>query len=183
LWHKNSSTETLKNRATPAKQAYSEGRATGRFAVVAIDDALDISASLEQVWSIATDFHHYKQWNPFITQAKGNLKEKERIELHMKPFHDKDRVLSAKILLVKTPTELQWVSSLGPGLRWDHTLHVEDFHEGHVCIVQRAVFTGMLVNRYKDRLQQHLGSGLSAMNHAIKVRAEAGAPSGSTARY
>jgi hypothetical protein len=143
--------------------------------MVAIDDALDITASPEEVWQVLTDFNGYSRWNPFVTRAKGSAKEGDRIELLLKPFPPKDRILQASIGLLKEPAELRWSTYVIPAmLKWEHTLHVEDFHEGHVCIVQRAVFSGILAGRYEKKLKEHFKSGLAAMNQAIKERSESG---------
>jgi hypothetical protein len=152
--------------------------------MVAIDDALDVSASPEQVWTILTEFNGYRQWNPFITHAKGTAKVGEQLELRLKALGDKEKILSAKISEIKEGKELKFVTSLIPGLlRWEHTLHVEDFKDSHVCIVQRAVFTGMMANRYKARLTEHLRSGFAAMNQALKDRVESGVPATSGTGY
>lgn len=40
-----------------------------------IKTEIDISSTPENVWRILTDFSKYLEWNPFIDQISGELKE------------------------------------------------------------------------------------------------------------
>ena len=46
---------------------------------------IDIDASEHRVWEILTDLAAYPKWNPLIRQARGELKEGERLELSIQP--------------------------------------------------------------------------------------------------
>ena len=40
---------------------------------------IEIAAPVEHVWKILTDFAQFPTWNPFVTQAKGEIREGARL--------------------------------------------------------------------------------------------------------
>ena len=50
-----------------------------------IKSEIEIFSTVENVWRILTDFNKYHQWNPFIDYISGELKERFKLKVHIKP--------------------------------------------------------------------------------------------------
>ena len=50
---------------------------------------IQIKASASVVWGILTDFEKFGEWNPFITEISGKLKEGSELRVFMEPPNSK----------------------------------------------------------------------------------------------
>jgi len=135
---------------------------------------IEIAAPARQVWAILTDFAGYPQWNPFIRQARGNLREGERLKALMQPSGARGMTFSPTILHVEADRELRWIGHLFvPGLfDGEHIFTIEPRGRGRVLFTQREIFTGLLVPLFARMLDTDTRRGFEEMNKALKARAE-----------
>ena len=68
----------------------------------------EIDASPEVVWDVLTDFESYPDWNPYVTSARGTLREGATLHLRREPPGDGSKTADAEILIVRENRKLEW---------------------------------------------------------------------------
>jgi hypothetical protein len=133
-----------------------------------------IEASAERVWGLLTDFTRFPEWNPFIRRARGNVKEGQRLEVHMQPSGANGMTFRPTVLKAEPNRELRWIGHLLiPGLfDGEHIFTIEPLGPDRVRFVQREIFTGLLVPLFARGLDTDTQRGFEEMNQALKVQAE-----------
>ena len=64
---------------------------------------IQINASASVVWDILTDFEKFGEWNPFIKEISGTLKEGSELRIFIEPPNSKG--MEFKPTLKKVETE------------------------------------------------------------------------------
>ena len=136
---------------------------------------IEIAADPERVWSILTEFSVYPEWNPFILNIEGELKQDARLKVRIQPSNGKAMMFRPRVLAVEPGKELRWLGHfLFPNLfDGEHRFVIESIADGRIRFTQSERFSGLLVPLFKKSLEQDTKMGFEAMNLAIKARAEA----------
>jgi len=136
-----------------------------------------IEAEPDRVWEILTDQSALPEWNPFIRELEGELKEGERISIRLTPPRGRAMTFKPKVKLVSPGKELRWLGHLGvPGLfDGEHIFEIHARGPKTTRFVQREEFGGLLVPMFWKTLDTDTREGFEAMNMALKQRAEAAA--------
>jgi hypothetical protein len=144
--------------------------------------SVDIDAAPERVWQVLVDFGSYPEWNPFITRAGGAAEVGQRLTLDMQPVGGRRMTLHPTVLESTPGRRLRWAGRVGlPGVfDAEHRFTLSDRAGGGVRVVQEERFTGLLVPLLARFLRRHTLPAFSAMDEALKRRAEGAraAPSG-----
>lgn len=74
-----------------------------------LETNIEISASLEKVWSILCDFQKYPEWNPFIKELQGEVKVGEKLKVHISPPNSKAMVFQPTVKSVIENREFSWL--------------------------------------------------------------------------
>ena len=137
---------------------------------------IEIQATSELVWRLLIDFASFPQWNPFIRQAKGEIKTGARLEVHIHPSGASGMTFRPTVLKAETNRELRWLGHLiVPGLfDGEHSFIIEPLGENRVRFIQDEIFTGVLVPLFAHGLDRNTRRGFEEMNQALKARAEQG---------
>ena len=135
---------------------------------------IEIEATSEKVWSILTDFEKYPEWNPFIKRASGNVKEGEKLEVFIEPPNGKGMVFNPTVKHVEEYKEFRWLGRLlfSGVFDGEHIFEISTTQNGNVIFIQREIFSGVLVPLMWGSLNKNTREGFSAMNFALKRRAE-----------
>ncbi len=135
---------------------------------------VEIQAPADRVWAVLTDFAAFPQWNPFMPRAGGTLKPGERLEIRLQPAGGQGMTIRPTLLTVEPGRELRWLGRLIlPGVfDGEHSFTLEPLGSDRVRLVQREVFTGVLVPILMRLVGRGTRLGFEAMNQALKVRAE-----------
>lgn len=134
---------------------------------------IDIAAPPEDVWDVLLDFGRYPEWNPFILEVLGTPDPGATLRATIFPPGGRAVTVTPTVTEVVAPRTLEWLGRLGfPGL-FDarHRFELHDSSNG-TRLVQREVFTGMVVPVFARTLEQRTAKGFVAMNAALKRRAE-----------
>jgi hypothetical protein len=140
----------------------------------------EINATAGRVWQVLTDFAAFPRWNPFIRQARGELREGARLEVVLQPPGHGAMTFRPVLLRVDPPRELRWrgrlwLSALFSG---EHVFSIEPLAAGTVRFVQREEFRGVLVPLLWRSLNCDTRRGFDEMNRALKRLAEEGGDEG-----
>jgi hypothetical protein len=140
---------------------------------------VDIDASPERVWQVLTDLPAYAEWNPFITEAHGAFVVGDRLSVSVPPVNALvQSKLRPTVREVAPCRRLRLWSRLDrlaiPGLfDVELTMTIAD-HDGGVRLWQQDRFGGLLAPLLIRALNRHRLAAFTAMNAALKRRAEEG---------
>ncbi|MFH2130630.1 MAG: SRPBCC domain-containing protein [bacterium] len=135
---------------------------------------IEIKASPEKIWAILTDFAAYPDWNPFIRRLQGKVQEGARLEVLIEPPGGKGMVFKPTVRKVFKNKAFHWVGHLLiPGIfDGEHIFTINENTDGSVTFVQQENFRGLLVPLVWGSMADKTKNGFSAMNLALKQRAE-----------
>jgi hypothetical protein len=140
--------------------------------VKTVSAEIDINATPERVWQVLTDLNGHADWDPFITHAAGDISVGEKISVTIEPPGGRAMTFKPTITQVDDNRELAWLGHfVMPGI-FDgaHRFTLEPHGDGtRVC--QSEAFSGVLV-WFSRGLLANTERGFSALNHALKQRAE-----------
>jgi hypothetical protein len=141
-----------------------------------IRSELEIAAPAAEVWGILTDFPRYQEWNPFITEIKGDAVVGGSLQLSLSLPEGRDYRLRSTLIKMEENWELRWRAHLlFPGLfDGEHFLRVQELDPRRTRFVQGENFSGVLL-RFSGRTLTQVARGFDYMNEALKRRAEANA--------
>ena len=136
---------------------------------------ITIEAPPAEVWKALTTLDRYREWNPFITSAEGDVAVGARLINHMAPPGGKAMTFKPTVTVVEPERTFEWLGRLGlPGL-FDgrHRFELRATDDGGTHLVHGERFQGLLVRLLKRSLETNTLAGFEAMNLALKERAEA----------
>jgi len=136
--------------------------------------SIDIHASAQVVWDALTDLSRFRDWNPFIREATGELRAGGEVHVRVRSSRAAPMRFHAQVLASEPPRELRWRGHiLTPWLAsGEHTFTLEPQPDGVVRLVQREVFAGLLPRVARRWFEREARLGFEAMNRALKARAE-----------
>jgi hypothetical protein len=136
---------------------------------------VEIAAPVARVWHTLTDFADYQEWNPFITQITGELREGAHLTVRLSLPEGRDHEIQPRLLRCQENEELRWRGHLlFPGLfDGEHFFRLEQVEPNRTRFVQGENFTGLLV-RFTGNTITRAARGFVYMNQALKRRVEAG---------
>lgn len=138
-----------------------------------IETQIHIRASAERVWSGLTGFEHYPQWNPFVRQISGDLREGGVLSVAVQPVGGPGMRFHPRLLTVQPQRALVWRGRLlMPGV-FDgaHSFLLGPDAEG-VTLIHQERFSGLLVPLLRRSLEHGTRQGFEAMNEALRKRVE-----------
>jgi len=138
-----------------------------------LSSAIDIDAPPELVWEVLTDLRAYPEWNPFIRSATGAIEVGGRLKMTLQPVGGRRITMRPTVLEAAPGRRLRWLGHLGvPGVfDGDHSFTISE-RNGGSRLVQHETFRGVLAPLMARSLNRHTLPGFSAMNEAVKHRAE-----------
>ncbi|MGV0986131.1 MAG: SRPBCC family protein [Limnohabitans sp.] len=138
-----------------------------------LETRIHIRATAQQIWTVLMDFERYPQWNPFIRQLQGFAEPGQNLRVEVLPVGGQPMKFKPKVLVVQKVHELRWLGSfLFKGLfDGEHYFRLESVSDG-VVFIHGENFRGLLVPLFRRMLQQQTLAGFSAMNEALRQRAE-----------
>ncbi|HWZ87832.1 MAG TPA: SRPBCC domain-containing protein [Polyangiaceae bacterium] len=134
---------------------------------------VEIAAPVAEVWRTLTAFADYGEWNPFITQLSGKLREGDALSVHLSLPEGRDFLIHPRLLRCQENQELAWRGHLlFPGLfDGEHFFRLEEVAPARTRFVQGENFTGVLV-RFMGQTITRAARGFVYMNQALKRRVE-----------
>ncbi len=135
-----------------------------------------IDATPERIWHILTAFSEYPAWNPFIRSIRGDLVEGGRIVAELQLTDSAGMTLRPVLLKVDPTRELRWMGHLLFSGLFDgeHVFEIHPAGPGKCLVVQRELFSGLLLPLFTRMLKDGTARGFALMNKALKERAERG---------
>ncbi len=142
-----------------------------------IHTQIDINAPAPVVWDILVDLGSYRDWNPFVVSARGNIAAGE--VLHVQPRDSRRKTYSFRPV-VKLCTEgraFSWVGHvLHPQIAaGEHIFELESLGDRQCRLIHDEVLSGLALPLMVLLTRHKIVRGFEEMNRALKRRAEAAA--------
>ncbi|ELY48383.1 SRPBCC domain-containing protein [Natronorubrum sulfidifaciens] len=134
----------------------------------------EIDAPPEVVWDVLLEFESYPEWNPFVRAIEGEPIEGEQLRVRIEPPGSRGMTFRPEVVGVEEHRRLVWLGRLVVPFVFDgyHEFHLEPIGDGErTRLLHRETVRGALVPVLFDAAA--LEAGFSAMNDAVKRRAEA----------
>ncbi len=134
---------------------------------------IQINASASVVWDILTDFEKFGEWNPFIKEISGTLKEGSELRIFIEPPNSKGMEFKPTLKKVETEKKIQWLGKIWIPKLFDgeHRWIINQIDDNTVLFIQKERFTGIFVPFF-SKLLKNTKSGFEMMNQNLKQRAE-----------
>jgi uncharacterized protein YndB with AHSA1/START domain len=143
-----------------------------------IDRTLDIDAPTDVVWAVLTDFSRYGEWNPFVPEARCELRPGGALDMQVR-LRNKPGA--------KTQFQREWVNSVTPGktfsysmkpvplgaLRSERVQTVEAQGQGRTRYTSHFEIAGWLQPLVTGLMGDGLRAGFEDMALGLKRQAEA----------
>ena len=144
------------------------------MSVAEVTSSIDINAPADRVWAILCDFISYPEWNPFIIAIEGKLRTGARLTMRVAPPGGSELTVRPRLSVVRRPHRLSWQGQvLAPGLfDGEHRFDIQSINDGSCRFYQSESYTGVLAPHLGPGLIETTRAGFTAMNQAIKQRAE-----------
>ena len=139
-----------------------------------INTQIEIAAAPSVVWEILTALDEYKNWNPFVVDASGEVVVGEELFASIALPGKKAQTFRPTVTVADTERTFEWLGKLGVKGLFDgrHQYVLEPTAEG-TKFTQREEFTGVLAGLLFRMIGGATREGFEAMNHALKAKAEA----------
>jgi hypothetical protein len=139
-----------------------------------IRSEVEIAAPAAAVWRILTDFPHYQEWNPFITEIVSDGVEGHQLELQLSLPEGRDYKLRPRLLRYEAERELRWRGHLLFAGLFDgeHFFKLLEVGPERTRFTQGENFSGVLL-RFSGQTITRVQRGFVYMNQALKRRVEA----------
>ena len=135
------------------------------------DATIEIDAPIALVWQHLTDFSAYPDWNPFILEAEGNLREGAVVTFRVASL---PMSLSAPITRLVPERELTWEARMPmPGLQPRYIRRLEPLDAGRTRFINREEFTGWATTLARPMMNIMLQALYAQTCEALKQRVEA----------
>ena len=147
---------------------------TNLIVMRSIKTEIVIEAPIEKVWDILMDHEAYPSWNPFIKQASGSTEVGENLKVTLQSEGNKPMSFEPLVLVNEKNQEFRWIGKLGIKGIFDgeHYFIVEQVGTDQTKFIQGENFTGILAGLLIAIIGKDTIGGFTAMNEAIKNRAE-----------
>ena len=134
-----------------------------------------IHADVSLVWNTLISLDHYSEWNPFITEASGTIKDGEKLGLVFSLPDESHYEFNPIVKNVDYHHEITWKGHLWtPGIFDGEHIFEFDVRGKETCVFrQRIKFSGISVPFIWDRFGSPCREGSNKMNQKLKKRAEA----------
>jgi hypothetical protein len=132
-----------------------------------------VDAPPEGVWRVLTDFAAYSEWNSFIPEIEGDLREGGRLRVRIEPPGSRGATFRPEVQVVRPQRQLAWLGRLIVPHLFDgrHEFRLVPLADGErTRFVQRETFGGLLVPVLLDG--EATRRGFEAMNERLAERAE-----------
>src|SRR4249920_3523976 len=103
---------------------------------------VNIRANAERIWSILTDAKNCPRWNSTITRIEGEIREGERLRLHVPGT---DRTFTPLVSDVVPNRRMAWTGGLAPVFTGVRTFELKPRNDGSIDFAMQERFSGLIL--------------------------------------
>jgi len=109
----------------------------------------EIHAKAESIWKLLTDAKGFSSWNSTVSGIDGNIKEGERIRIHVPGTN---RTFKPKISGVVVNKAMTWSNGFAPVFRGSRTFELRQSANGSTEFIMEEQFSGLMFALIKNKL-------------------------------
>lgn len=133
------------------------------------EDKIEISAPVEKVWSVLSDFNRWQEWNPLYVESKGNLAVGEILHFSVALPGMKPHRGNATVVALEPNKSIQYQIVSGGGLiKGTRYIEIVEVEPGLCTVANGEVMGGLLAPVLFKFLGERIRQGLEGMNVALK---------------
>ncbi|MHC1680736.1 MAG: SRPBCC family protein [Methanomassiliicoccales archaeon] len=137
-----------------------------------IKGSVMINVPADKVWTVLSERAMYKEWNPFITQLSGELKEGNLLDVTVVLPDRPDTKFKSKVMRVESGKEFLTKGAIKKGLLTsEHSFLIETIEDSKCVFSQRVIFRGLGVI-FAGKVIKASQTALNKMNEELKKRCE-----------
>ncbi|HPR99149.1 MAG TPA: SRPBCC domain-containing protein [Methanomassiliicoccales archaeon] len=137
-----------------------------------IKGSVMINVPAEKVWTVLSERAMYKEWNPFLTQLSGELKEGNLLDVTVALPDRPDTKFRSKVMKMESGKELLTKGAIKKGLLTsEHSFLIETINDNKCVFSQKVIFTGVMTF-FAGKTVKAAQVNLNKMNEALKKRCE-----------
>jgi len=135
---------------------------------------VQLSAPVDQVWQVLTEFDNWKEWNPTINQAGGRASVGSILNITVRGEEGEDAANYQPVVLESdAPKSFRWrATMMGAFVFKNDRVFVLTAKDGGTHLVHKEEFTGLMVPLMWNKLNEWVGPTLEKMNKALKKKVE-----------
>ena len=141
---------------------------------VELRSEVEIAAPVRIVWEVLTNMQAYREWNPLIVEAEGELKDGAVIAVTVNMPGGDEQKVRRRVLKLESNVELRWTATqLVRALAYDEQFFkLVETENKRVRLSIGQNISGVFAPRTPSELSR-ISQSLNLLNQAIKKRAEA----------
>ncbi len=137
-----------------------------------IKGSVMINVPADKVWAVLSERALYQEWNPFITQLSGELKEDNLLDVTVVIPDRKDTKFKTRVVKAETNKEVLTKGAIKKGLLMsEHSFLIEVLEDNKCVFSQKVVFTGFM-SLFAGKTAKAAHVNLNKMNEELKKRCE-----------
>jgi hypothetical protein len=139
-----------------------------------IKTEIQIAASPAKVWTILTDFDHWKDWNPIVKQVSGAAAVGSQLRVTMCGKEGSaGHTYMPVITDLEGPKSFRWRAKMMAGFLFtnDKVFELKEV-KGGTQLVHKELFGGLMVPLFWSKMTPAVPNMLESMNKALKKKAE-----------
>jgi hypothetical protein len=133
---------------------------------------IELKASPERVWQVFTDLASFRDWNPFIKEAEGELKVGSKLRIVLYPPGGLRMELRPEVLSVVANMEVSWRGRIPGVFTGEHRFTMKRTGDNGTRFIQRSTFAGLATRLFRGDFVEGMRWGFEAMEVALKERVE-----------
>jgi hypothetical protein len=124
------------------------------------------------VWKVFSDISSFKEWNPFIKEANGELEVGSEIQMVLQPPGGRAMNFHPKVLSVVLNKEVSWQGHIPGVFTGTHRFTLEPIGTNRTRFRQHSEFQGIAARFAGSGLVEGGRAGFEEMERALKERVE-----------
>jgi hypothetical protein len=122
---------------------------THRAFLLACAVRVNIRTSAEIIWSVLADAKDYSRWNSTITRIEGQIREGERLRLHVPGT---DRTFTPRVSAVVPNERMTWTGGFAPLFKGVRTFLLMPRDAGSTDFTMEERFSGLMLPLVKGSM-------------------------------
>ena len=135
---------------------------------------IQLSAPIDKVWQVITDFDHWTDWNPTVKAASGNASVGSKLSITIDGKGSRDASYQPIVLESNAPKSFRWRATMMASFVFKND-RIFDLKEkdGGTELIHTEEYSGLMVAMMWTKLREFALPCLEEMNKALKVKLEA----------
>ena len=133
---------------------------------------VNIRANAERIWSILIDAKNFPRWNSTITRIEGEIREGERLRLHVPGT---DRTFTPLVSDVVPNRRMAWTGGFAPVFKGVRTFELKPRNDGSIDFAMQERFSGLILPLAKGSMPD-FGPIFERFANDLKHEAERASP-------